>query len=46
MGRPVGDGLRGYYKSKLQELDLLIKDKTHNLRRLEAQRNELNQQGV
>lgn len=34
-----------YYKSKIEALELLIKDKTHNLRRLEAQRNELNTQG-
>ncbi len=45
MGRAVGDGLKGYYKTKIEELELLIKDKTHNLRRLEAQRNELNTQG-
>jgi 26S proteasome regulatory subunit T6 len=46
MGRAVGDGLRGYYKGKIEELELLIKDKGHNLRRLEAQRNELNAQGA
>lgn len=41
----MGDGLKGYYKGKIEELELLIKDKSHNLRRLEAQRNELNTQG-
>ncbi len=48
MGKPQaqGDGLKGYYKSKIEELELHIKDKSHNLRRLEAQRNELNTQGV
>ena len=46
MGRAtVGDGLRTYYKSKIEDLELRVKDKTHNLRRLEAQRNELNTQG-
>lgn len=44
MGRPTGDGLKGYYKAKIEELELRVKDKTHNLRRLEAQRNELNTQ--
>lgn len=45
MGRAVGEGLRTYYKGKIEELELLIKDKGHNLRRLEAQRNELNAHG-
>lgn len=45
MGRPVGEGLRSYYKGKIEELELMIKDKGHNLRRLEAQRNELNAHG-
>lgn len=45
MGRAAGEGLKGFYKGKIEELELLIKDKTHNLRRLEAQRNELNTQG-
>ena len=46
MGRSnVGEGLRTYYKGKIEELELLIKDKGHNLRRLEAQRNELNASG-
>ncbi|GFR46141.1 hypothetical protein Agub_g7667 [Astrephomene gubernaculifera] len=44
MGRPGGEGLKGYYRAKVEELELQIKDKTHNLRRLEAQRNELNSQ--
>ncbi len=46
MGRPTGDGLKSYYKGKIEELELRIKDKVHNLRRLEAQRNELNTQGA
>jgi hypothetical protein len=40
-----GVGLRNYYKGKIEELELLIKDKSHNLRRLAAQRNELNTSG-
>lgn len=42
----AGVGLRGYYRVKIEELELQIKDKSHNLRRLEAQRNELNTQGA
>jgi hypothetical protein len=40
-----GEELRAYYKAKVEELELRVKDKAHNLRRLEAQRNELNTQG-
>jgi len=36
------DGLGAYYGNKIDELQLLITDKAHNLRRLEAQRNQLN----
>eukprot|EP00128_Syssomonas_multiformis_P000232 Colp12_sorted_trinity150504_noHs@31908 len=36
------EGLRQYYQQKIDELNLVISDKTQNLRRLEAQRNELN----
>lgn len=39
-----GSGLAAYYKTKIEELELRIRDKTHNLRRLEAQRNDLNTQ--
>ncbi len=46
MGRAGGEGLRTYYKAKIEELELQVKEKTHNLRRLEAQRNELNSQGT
>ena len=46
MGVQKGEGLQQYYKGKIEELELLIKDKSHNLRRLEAQRNELNTQGA
>ncbi|GMH40381.1 hypothetical protein BSKO_08285 [Bryopsis sp. KO-2023] len=39
-----GQGLALYYRAKIEELELRIRDKAHNLRRLEAQRNELNTQ--
>jgi len=40
MGKAVG--IASYYKSKIDELQIVVSDKTQNLRRLEAQRNELN----
>jgi hypothetical protein len=45
-GRAVAPGLSSYYKGKIEELEIHIKDKGHNLRRLEAQRNELNAHGA
>jgi 26S proteasome regulatory subunit T6 len=44
MGRS-GEGLNDYYKGKIEELEIAVRDKTHNLRRLEAQRNDLNTKG-
>jgi len=35
-------GLKNYYVSKIEELQMKIRDKTNNLERLKAQRNELN----
>ena len=35
-------GLESYYKKKVEELELKIIEKKNNLRRLEAQRNEMN----
>ena len=42
MGVKTGDGLKDYYKTKIEALELNVRDKSNNLRRLEAQRNELN----
>lgn len=40
-----GEGLRHYYSLHIHENQLLLRQKTHNLNRLEAQRNELNSRG-
>eukprot|EP01088_Endostelium_zonatum_P001937 TRINITY_DN12331_c0_g1_i1.p1 TRINITY_DN12331_c0_g1~~TRINITY_DN12331_c0_g1_i1.p1 ORF type:complete len:415 (-),score=136.72 TRINITY_DN12331_c0_g1_i1:33-1214(-) len=36
------EGLEGYLQSKTDELNIVLQDRTQNLRRLEAQRNDLN----
>lgn len=41
-----GDGLKSYYVTKIEELQLVVAEKTQNLRRLQAQRNELNAKGM
>jgi len=38
----TGDGLLGYYKGKTDALEITLNEKTQNLRRLEAQRNQAN----
>jgi 26S proteasome regulatory subunit T6 len=40
-----GEGFRSYYIQKIEELQLIVADKSQNLRRLQAQRNELNAKG-
>ncbi|XP_058074592.1 26S proteasome regulatory subunit 8 homolog A isoform X2 [Magnolia sinica] len=37
-----GEGLRQYYLQNIHDLQLQVRQKTHNLNRLEAQRNDLN----
>ncbi len=39
-------GLKSYYQAKIEAAELLINQKTQNLRRLEAQRNALNARGI
>lgn len=41
----ANDGIRDYYCWKIDELQFVVTEKTQNLRRLEAQRNELNAKG-
>lgn len=41
-----GEGFRPYYITKIEELQLIVADKSQNLRRLQAQRNELNAKGI
>lgn len=43
--KATGEGLRAYYKGKIEELEMQMREKQHNLRRMEAQRNELNTKG-
>ena len=43
--RAGGEGLRQYYLQHIHDLQLQIRTKTHNLNRLEAQRNDLNSRG-
>jgi len=44
---PTGNdkGVRTYYLSKIDELELTIRERTQNLERLKAQRNEWNAKG-
>jgi hypothetical protein len=42
---PRGEGFRSYYIQKIEELQLIVNEKSQNLRRLQAQRNELNAKG-
>lgn len=41
-----GASLRQFYRTKIESLELIINERTQNLRRLEAQRNILNAKGM
>lgn len=42
-GGPGRDlGVHSYYQGKIDEMELVVRDRTQNLERLKAQRNELN----
>ncbi|KAL9156718.1 hypothetical protein ABFS82_09G096300 [Erythranthe guttata] len=41
-GAGGGEGLRQYYQQRIQDMQLLARQKNHDLQRLEAQRNNLN----
>jgi 26S proteasome regulatory subunit T6 len=43
---PSGPGLQDYMNSKIEELEFSVRDKSLNLKRLEAQRNKLNTEGA
>lgn len=44
-GAGGGEGLRQYYQQRIQDMQLLVRQKVHDLQRLEAQRNDLNGRG-
>lgn len=39
------EGIKAYYLQKIEESEVQIREKIEDLRRLEAQRNELNSKG-
>ena len=41
-GATTPEGLRQYYVAKIEKLQLTVTERNQNLRRLQAQRNELN----
>ena len=42
----MGGGVKSFFKTKIEELEVTINEKTQDLRRLEAQRNQLNTKGL
>ena len=40
------DGLKIFFRAKIEEYEIAVRNRTQNLRRLEAQRNELNTKGA
>ena len=45
-GEGEDKGIRSYYLSKIDELELVVRERTQNLQRLKAQRNEWNAKGM
>ena len=41
-----GEGLKQYYQQHIHDLQLHVRQRSHNLNRLEAQRNDLNSKGT
>lgn len=41
-----GEGLKQYYQQHIHDVQLQVRNNTHNLNRLEAQRNDLNSKGT
>lgn len=39
------EGIKSYYQQKIEELEVIIREKEQNNRRLEAQRNDWNSKG-
>ena len=39
-------GIQTYYRAKIAELEVQVREKAQNFRRLEAQRNEINAKGT
>jgi hypothetical protein len=39
------EGIKSYYQAKIEECELVMNEKSQDLRRLEAQRNALNAKG-
>lgn len=40
------EGIKSYYQAKIEECELVMNEKSQDLRRLEAQRNALNAKGI
>lgn len=39
------EGIKSYYQAKIEDCELVLNEKSQDLRRLEAQRNSLNAKG-
>lgn len=45
MSQSKETGIRSYYRNKIEELEHRLNEKNQNLKRMEASRNDLNNQG-